>query len=42
MSPKHNVPDCPILGNSRDLTETVLPTYSDVMKCYLHQDNLST
>ena len=32
MSPKRNVSNCPIFGNSRDLSETVLPTYSDVMK----------
>ena len=37
MYSKHNVSDCPISGNSRDLSERVLPTYSDVMKCYLDE-----
>ena len=41
MSPKRNVPNCSIFGNSRDLSETVLPKYSDVMKCYLHERHLS-
>ena len=40
MSPKRNLPDCPILGNSRYLSKTVVPTYSDVMKCYLHKRQL--
>ena len=40
MSPKRNVPDCPIFGNSRDLTETVFPTYSDAMKYHLHKRQL--
>ena len=37
MSPKRNVPDCPIFGNSHNLSETVLPTYFHVIKCYLHE-----
>ena len=40
MSPKRNVPDHPIFGNSRDLSETVLPTYLDVIKCYLPERQL--
>ena len=40
MSTKCNLLDCPIFGNSRDLSKTVLPTYSDVMKCYLHERQL--
>ena len=40
MPSKRNVPDCPIFGNSCDLTETVLPTYSDIMKCHLHKRQL--
>ena len=40
MFTKRNFPDCPIFGNSRDLSKTVLPTYSDVMKCYLHERQL--
>ena len=40
MSPKRNLPDYPIFGNSRELSETVLPTYSDVVKCYLHERQL--
>ena len=34
---KRDVPDRPIIGNSRDLSERVLPTRSDEMKCYLHE-----
>ena len=30
MSPKRNLPDYPIFGNSRDLSEAILLTYSDV------------
>ena len=41
MFPKRNLPDYPIFGNSRDLTETILPTYSDVIKCYLHERQLN-
>ena len=37
MSTKRNFPDCLIFGNLRDLSKTVVPTYSDVMKCYLHK-----
>ena len=40
MCPKRNLPVYPIFGNSRDLSETILPTYSDVMKCYLHERQL--
>ena len=40
MSTKRNLPDCPIFGNSRDLSKTVLPTYPDVIKCYLHERQL--
>ena len=40
MSTKRNLPDCHIFGNSRDLSKTVLPTYSDVMKWYLHERQL--
>ena len=40
MSPKRNLPNYPIFGNSRDLSETILPTYSDVMQCYLHERQL--
>ena len=40
MSTKRNLPDCRIFGNSRDLSKTVLPTYSDVMKWYLHERQL--
>ena len=40
MSTKRNLSDCPIFGNSRDLIKTVVPTYLDVMKCYLHNRQL--
>ena len=40
MSIKRNLSDYPIFGNSRDLSKTVLPTYSDVIKCYLHERQL--
>ena len=40
MSTKRNLPDCLIFGKSRDLSETVVPTYSDVTKCYLHERQL--
>ena len=40
MSTKRNLSDCPIFGKSRDLIKTVVPTYSDVMKCYLHNRQL--
>ena len=40
MSPKRNLPDYPIFGNSRDLSETILPTYLDVIKCFLHERQL--
>ena len=37
MSTKRNLPDCPIFRDSRDLSKTVVPTYVDAMKCYLHK-----
>ena len=37
MTSMINVHDCPIFGKSSDLSERKLPTYSDVMKCYLHE-----
>ena len=37
MSTKRNFPDFFIFENLRDLSKTVVPTYSDVMKCYLHK-----
>lgn len=36
MSKRH-IADCPIFGNSSELSEKVLPVYSDVMKFYLHE-----
>lgn len=36
MSERH-ITDCPIFGNSSELSEKVLPVYSDVMKFYLHE-----
>ena len=40
MSPKRNVPDCPIFGNSHNLNERIFPTYFHVIKCYLHERQL--
>ena len=40
MSLKRNLPDCPIFRNSPGLSKTVLPTYSDVIMCYLHERQL--
>ena len=40
MSTKRNLLNCPIFKNSRDLSKTVLPTYSYVTKCYLHERQL--
>ena len=40
MSPKRNLPNCPKIWNLRDLSKTVLPTYSDVVKGYLHERQL--
>ena len=37
MPTKRNFPDCFIFGNLRNLSKTVVPTYSDVMKYYLHK-----
>jgi len=36
---KRHKNDCPIFGNSSDLSERVLPTYLEVMKCYLFERN---
>ena len=37
MTSKGNVSDCLIIGSCINLSERMLPTYSDVMKCYLHE-----
>ena len=40
MTSMHTVSDCPIFGNSSDLSEKVLPTYSEEMKCYMQEKQI--